>query len=203
MLIVNRLRRDKGRSTLNRKPLHRPLSRNNLLQRRCLADKAPRHRHEGKVITQGPNLRWESERLELRCDNGEVVCVMFAIDTYSHQIIGWTASTAGFTWDSPRNFMLMCVKRQFGQHRTPHAVEWLSDNGHANTSNEIVAFAIGLGLLPRFAPFRRTASTGVAESFARTFLADYFYGYGRRDAVTVLGLLDSWFEDYEARQSKA
>jgi len=140
MLIVNRPRHDKGCSTLNRKPLHRPLSQNNLLQRRFLTDKARGHLHDGKTITPGPNLRWESDRLELCCDNGEVVCVMFALDAYSHQIIGWTASTAGFTWDSPRNLMLMCVKRQFGQHRTPHAIEWLSDNGRANTSHETVTW---------------------------------------------------------------
>ncbi|OAJ52462.1 hypothetical protein A6V36_13695 [Paraburkholderia ginsengiterrae] len=202
MLIVNRLRRDKGRSNLNRKSLHRSMSQNNLLLH-CPSDKAPDHRHEGKIITPGPNLRWVSDNLELRCENGEIVRVTFAIDTYSHEIIGWTAGKVGFTGDSLRDFMRLCIKRRFRQHRTPHAVEWLSDKGRVNTSYETVAFAIGLGLLPRFAALSCTASKGVAESFARTLLVDYLYAYGRRDAVTVLAQLDSWFEGYGAHPRRA
>lgn len=198
MLIVKRRLRDKGHSALNRKPLYRPMSQNNLPQQRCPTDTAPGHRNEGKVITPGHNLRWESDRLELQCENGEIVRVAFAIDTYSHEIIGWTAGTAGFTEDSLRDFMRMCVKRRFGQNRTPHVVEWLSDKGHFNTSHETVAFAIGLGLRPRVAPLRCTASKGVAESFASTLLSDDFDAYGQRDAVTVLRQLDNWFEFYGA-----
>jgi putative transposase len=203
MHFVIRQRRDKGRPTLNRKPLYRPMRPKNLLLQLYPTDKAPDHRHGGKDITSGPNLRWVSDSLELRCENGEIVRMTFAIDTYSHQIIGWTAGSAGFTGDSLRDFMRMCVKRRFGQNRTPHAVEWLSDKGRINTSLETVAFATGLGLLPRFAPLSCTAFKGVAESFARTFLVDYLYAYGRRDAVTVLDHLDSWFEDYGAHSRRA
>lgn len=203
MFIVNRRRRDKERSTPNRTPLYRPMIQQNLLLQRYPTAKAPGYRREGKDITAAPTLRWVSDSLELRCENGEIVRMTFAIDTYSQQIIGWTAGTAGFTGDSLRDFMRMCVKRRFGQNPAPHAVEWLSDRGRINTSHETVAFATGLGLLPRFAPLGCTAFKGVAESFARTFLVDYLYAYGRRDAATVLGQLDSWFEDYGTRSRRA
>lgn len=48
----------------------------------------PIHAHEGSVITLASNQRWSSDGLEISCWNGEVVRIVFAIDTCDREIIG-------------------------------------------------------------------------------------------------------------------
>lgn len=88
------------------------------------------------------------------------------------------------------------MERRFGQYRTPHTLEWLTDNGSAYTAHETVAFARSLGLMPCFTPVRSPESNGMAESFVKTFKRDYVYVHDRPDAMAVLSQLDNWFEDY-------
>ncbi|WP_144159425.1 DDE-type integrase/transposase/recombinase [Paraburkholderia sp. BCC1885] len=170
------------------------MNKTNVLQR-CLTDRASGHRHDGEVIAPESNLRWISDGFELRCTNGESICVTFAIDADDREIIGWTAcSYSGYLLGVRcRDLMLMCVKRRFGHHRALHAVEWLSDNGHANTSHETVDFAISLGLVLSLPSPRQKY---LAESFANRFLRNYVNAHARPDAATVLGQLDNWFENY-------
>jgi putative transposase len=52
--------------------------------------------------------------------------------------------------------------------------------------------------MPRFTPIRSPESNGMAESFVKTFKRDYVRCNARPDARTVLGQLDSWFEDYNS-----
>lgn len=202
MFIVRRIPRDESHPILNHEPLHQPTDQNNLL-RRCLTEKASDYGSEGNLTTHGPNRRWVSDRLGIRCDNGDVVYAMIAVDTYSHLIMGWTADTASFTPDSRRNLMLMCVERQFWRPQAPHDVEWLSVEGRANTSQETGVFTNCLGLLLRVPASPHTALKSSAESLAKTFLTDFSYPYGRSDAATVLSQLDHRFKAYKARARKA
>jgi putative transposase len=92
--------------------------------------------------------------------------------------------------------MLVCVERRFGRYRTPHPVEWLTDNGNAYTARETIAFDPVLGLVPCFTPVRSPESNGMSESFVKTFKRDYVYVNDRPDARTVLAQLGVWFEDH-------
>lgn len=89
----------------------------------------PSRPHEGKVITLKSDLRWASDGFEISCWNGEVVRVIFAIDTCDREILAWEGTTGGFTGEMARNLMLMAVESRFGAYEAPHAVEWLTDNG--------------------------------------------------------------------------
>ncbi len=51
-------------------------------------------------------------------------------------------------------------------------------------------------LTARFTPIRSPEPNGMAESFVKTFKRDYVRCNPWLDAVTVLGCLDAWFEDY-------
>jgi putative transposase len=170
------------------------MNKNNVLHR-CLTERGSGHLHEGNVITPDSNLRWISDRFELQCANGDDVCITFAIDADDREIIGWTACKySGFLLGIRcRDLMLMCVRRRFGQHRAAQAVEWLSDNGHTNTSRETADFAISLGLV---LSLPSTKHRDLAESFAIRFLRNYVNAHAPPDAATVLGRLDNWFENY-------
>lgn len=194
--LLNRMRERRGQAAVNHKCVYRLMKQNSLLLTRHTGKPRIERPHEGKVITLRSNLRWSSDGFEIPCWNGEVVRVSFAIDTCDREIMAWEAGTGGYTGESIRNLMYLCVERRFGADSVPHVVEWLTDNGSAYTAHETIAFARSLGLVPCFTPVRSPESNGMAESFVKTFKRDYVYVNDRPDAMTVLSRLNDWFEDY-------
>ena len=95
-----------------------------------------------------------------------------------------------------RDLMIACVERRFGSTRTPHPVEWLSDNGSAYIARETRQIATALGLHLAFTPVRSPESNGISEAFVKTLKRDYARVTLLPDAQTVMALLPSWFEDY-------
>ena len=193
--LLNRARRLAGLPAINHKRVYRIMAQNSLLLARYTG-KIPSRAHEGKVITLRSNLRWASDGFEISCWNGEVVRVLFGIDTCDREILAWEGTTGGFTGEMARNLMLMAVESRFGAYEAPYAVEWLTDNGSCYTARETIEFGERLGLVPCFTPVRSPESNGMAESFVKTFKRDYVYVHDRPDAKTVLAQLESWFTDY-------
>jgi putative transposase len=114
------------------------------------------------------NQRWSSDGLEIPCWNGEVVRLVFAIDTCDREIIAWQAGTGGISGEMVRDLMLACVERRFNALRAPHPVQWLADNGSAYAAHETLEFAPALALVPCFTPVRSPESNGVSEAFVKT-----------------------------------
>ena len=193
--LLDKERLSSGLPQLNHKRIYRLMAQNGLLLQRYTG-RPPGRLHDGKIITIRSNLRWTSDGFEIACWNGEVVRVVFALDTCDREVMAWCASTGGFSGEMVRDLMLMAVERRFGGLRTLHPVQWLSDNGSAYRANETIDFAIGLGLAPCFTPVRSPQSNGMAEAFVKTFKRDYVYIHDRPDAQTVLSQLPRWFEDY-------
>jgi transposase InsO family protein len=193
--LINRQRRHQSLPALNHKRIYRLMRQNNLLLTRHTG-KPPGRLHEGNIITLRSNLRWASDGFEIPCWNRQVVRVTFVIDSCDREIIAWAATTGGFDGETVRDLMVLAVERRFGGSATPHAVEWLSDNGSAYTAHETLRLAHSLGLVPCFTPVRSPESNGMAEAFVKTFKRDYVYVHDRPDAATVLSQLDSWFDDY-------
>jgi transposase InsO family protein len=65
-----------------------------------------------------------------------------------------------------RDLTAACVERRFGALRTPHPVEWLSDNGSAYIAKETSQIAIALELA--FMPMRSPESNSISEAFVKT-----------------------------------
>ena len=95
-----------------------------------------------------------------------------------------------------RDLMLACVERRFGTTRTPHAVEWLSDNGPCYTARDTCEFARALGLVVCTTPSYSPESNGMAEAFVKTFKRDYVYLNRLPSAAEVIAQLPGWFADY-------
>lgn len=94
------------------------------------------------------------------------------------------------------NLMIACCERWFGATKTPHPVEWLSDNGSAYIAKETAQTAAALGLRLLHTPVRSPQSNGIAEAFVKTLKRDYARSAILADAETVMRLLPAWFEDY-------
>lgn len=193
--LLNRKRQSQYMERVNHKRVYRIMRQNGLLLTRY-DKRQPVRSHEGKIITIRSNLRWASDGFEIPCWNRDVVRVTFVIDTCDREVIAWAATTGGFDGQTVRDLMVLSVERRFGCLKTPHAVEWLSDNGSAYTARDTIAFGRSVGLASCFTPVRSPQSNGMAESFVKTFKRDYVYVNDRPDAATVLAQLNQWFEDY-------
>jgi putative transposase len=96
-----------------------------------------------------------------------------------------------------RDLMLEAVAMRVGKvQRMPHPVEWLSDNGPADTSAETRLFAEAIDLQVRTTPFYSPESNGMAEAFVKTSKRDYVRTHSLTDACIVLEQLPNWFNDY-------
>jgi transposase InsO family protein len=194
--VLNRQLRSEGLAPVNHKRVYRIMQAHSLLLARHYTER-PDLAHDGKVIVMRSNLRWCSDGFEFTCWNGEVVRGAFIIDAHDREIIAWCAvANAGISGSDVRDMMLEAVETRFGGHRAPHPVEMLSDNGSCYTAKETRIFARQLALRPCFTPVKSPQSNGISEAFVRTLKRDYVQVTPLPNAEVVLGLLPSWFEDY-------
>jgi len=193
--LVNRQQKAEGKPAINAKRVLRIMQVNKLTLERHTG-RRPGRTHDGVVIALRSNIRWCSDHFELACRNGELLRVLFAIDACDREVIAWSATTAGISGEMVRDLMIVCVERRFGTSKTPHLVEWLSDNGSAYIAKDTLDTATALGLQLCFTPVRSPESNGIAEAFVKTFKRDYARLFILPDAATVIALLPAWFEDY-------
>ena len=89
------------------------------------------------------------------------------------------------------------LEYRFGSStRTPHPIEWLTDNGSCYIKKETRDFAKELGFVVCTTPVRSPQSNGMAEAFVKTFKRDYVYLNDLPDAQSVMRQLAHWIEDY-------
>ena len=142
--LLNRARRASGAEPINHKRVFRLMAQGHLLLQPHVGHR-PIRAHEGRVITPASNQRWSSDGLEISCWNGEIVRLVFTIDTCDREIIAWQASTGGVSGEMVRDLMLACVEQRFNASRAPHSVQWLTDNGSAYAARDTLEFAAALG----------------------------------------------------------
>jgi transposase InsO family protein len=105
------------------------------------------------------------------CWNGEVVRVAFALDCHDREVIGWVATTAGISGEMIRDMMVRCVEQRFGDTRTPHPVQWLSDNGSIFAAHKTLEIAAALNLVPCFTPGRKPGKQRHGRGFRQNLQA--------------------------------
>ena len=194
--LVNRQRRAEEKPAINAKRVLRIMRRNGLTLERHTA-RRPGRTHDGVVIALRSNVRWCSDHLEIHARNREVVRVLFVLNGCDREIIAWlVVANAGISGEMVHDLMVAAVERRFGATRTPHPVEWLSDNGSAYIASDTADTAKALGLTQLFTPVRSPESNGMSEAFVKTLKRDYARVTILPDAETILALLPAWVEDY-------
>jgi transposase InsO family protein len=118
------------------------------------------------------------------------------MDCHDREVIAWAATTAGISGELIRDLMIACVEQRFGAVRTPHPIQWLSDNGSAYAAAKTIELATALGLVPCFTPVESPESNGIAEAFVKTFKRDYVRMNPIPDAATALAAIEAWMTDY-------
>lgn len=190
------LRRDGNAPAANHKRVYRLMRERRLLLPRFTG--LPQRPHEGRVITPRSDMRWCSDGFEIRCWSGERVHVAFSLDCCDREAIGWVAKAEHLVGEDIRDLMAASIEARFGAGtvRTPHPVQWLSDNGPPYTAQPTRDFGRDSGLLVCTTPAYSPESNGMAEAFVKTFKRDYVYLADLPNAATVLGQLPAWFHDY-------
>lgn len=105
------------------------MRQNTLLLERKPAVPPAKRTDTGRVAVKESNPWWCSDGLEFRCDNGEKLCVTFALDCGDREALHWAASTVGSDSEIVQDVMLGAVERCFGSGPPASPVEWLTDNG--------------------------------------------------------------------------
>jgi putative transposase len=194
--LLNRQLRGRGEPTVNAKRVLRIMQTQRLTLERHTA-RRPGRTHDGVIVAPHSNVRWCSDHLEIHARNRDVVRVLFVIDACDREIIAWSAvANAGVSGEMVRDLMLAAVERRFAATKTPHSVEWLSDNGSAYIAKDTADTARALGLLMLFTPIRSPESNGMSESFVKTLKRDYACINVLPDANAILAMLPDWIEDY-------
>jgi putative transposase len=169
--LVNRVLCSRGDASVNAKRVLRILQANGLTLAPHTA-RRPGRTHDGIVVALHSNVRWCSDHLELRCRDGAVVRVLFAIDACDREIMAWSAATTGVSAEMVCDLMIACCECRFGATKTPHPVEWLSDNGSAYIAKATAQTAAALDIRLLFTPVRSPQSNGIAEAFVKTLKRD-------------------------------
>ena len=94
------------------------------------------------------------------------------------------------------------MEARFGDVRTPHPVEWLSDNDPTDTASETRKFGRDTGLLVRTTQAHSPEFNGMAEAFVKTFKRDCVYVNDVKDAASIIGSHESYFADYKVRDAQ-
>lgn len=193
--LLNRALAERGQPKVNHKRIYRIMKIHHLLLQKHTG--RPIRSHEGTIITLQSNMRWCSDVFEIACENKERIRVAFAMDCCDRETLSYIATTGGITSEMIKDLMTEAIEYRFGLITTlPHRIEWLSDNGSAYTAHATSEFATLIGLTLCTTPYSSPESNGMAESFVKTFKRDYVSTHVLPDARTVMGLLPSWFEDY-------
>jgi transposase InsO family protein len=194
--LANRELASTGEPAVNHKRMFRIMRQNGMLLARHTGRRIGRL-HDGKVVVMRSNLRWCSDGFEITCWNGDIVRAAFIVDAHDREIIAWQAvAGAGISGSMVRDMMLEAVETRFAALRSPHPLEWLTDNGSAYTAKDTRDFATALNLVPCFTPVQSPESNGISEAFVKTFKRDYVRINPLPDALTALRQIAGWFEDY-------
>jgi len=157
--------------------------------------------HLGQVQQPASNQRFCSDIFTIPCWSGEVVSVGFVIDCHDREVLAHVAAPRSLTGADIRTLMERSLWKRFGEAalKTPHPVQWLSDNGPQYTATASVFYAHELGYVPITTPAYSPQSNGMAEAMVKTLKRDYVAGADLRDAESVLLQLGQWIEDYNTR----
>lgn len=192
--MINKMRKIKGASKVNRKKVYRIMDMHGLLLKKELIKRD--HEATGKIITLHSNTRWCSDAFEIHCYNGEKVYVAFCLDTHDREAVSYIAYDRPLLAVDIQKLMIESVNKRFGKDKAPRGIQFLSDRGAIYRAKETIEMGRRLGLKSCFTKAYTPQSNGMSESLVGTMKRDYVYTSDCVDAKTTLGMIEGWFKDY-------
>jgi putative transposase len=194
--VLNRLLVKEGQTPVNHKRVYRIMKQNKLLLPKHIGYK-PERMHEGKVITIKSNTRWCSDSLQIRCWDGNIVEMVFVMDTCDREIVSFKGKVGYLKEIDVQNMLVMAVENRFPKSlHIPFCIEWLTDNGKIFTAKKTQGIAKEMGFFSCQTPAYSPESNGMSEAFVKRFKQDYVYVNELWTAENVVKMIPDWVEDY-------
>ena len=192
--MINKMRKNDGKSTYNKKRILRVMRMNGLVYPKSSVHRV--HEATGKVMTLHSNTRWCSDCFEIKCFSGEKVYVIFVLDTCDREVIGVIAKTSPILAVDVQSIMVESVEKRFGQTFALRMIQFLTDRGSIYRAKETRLLGLSLNLQCCFTMAYSPESNGMAEALVKTIKRDYVYTSDCLNPEAVLNMIQEWFKDY-------
>lgn len=192
--MLNKQRGLEGLKAINKKKIHRIMSKNNLILPKNKIHR--NHQSTGKVMSLFSNIRWCSDCFEIKCFNGEKVFVSFVLDTCDREVISYLSKSEPILSQDIQEIILNAVESRFPNGKPVRTIEFLSDRGAIYRAHNVVQFTKELNLKSCFTASYSPESNGMSEALVKTIKRDYVYVSDCESAQVVMELLPHWINDY-------
>ena len=192
--MINKMRKNAGKSTYNNKRILRVTRMNGLVYPKSSVHRV--HEATGKVMTLHSNTRWCSDCFEIKCFSGEKVYVIFVLDTCDREVIEVIAKTSPILAVDVQSIMVESLEKRFGQTKAPRMIQFLSDRGSIYRAKETKLIGLTKNLQCCFTMAYSPESNGMAVALVKTMKRDYVYTNDCVDPEAVLKMIPEWFKDY-------
>lgn len=175
------------------------MSGNNLLSPHRSQYRPP-NPHDGRIITEAPNVMWGSDGTKIRTVDEGWVWVFSVADHWNTECLGWHVCKKGdrFAAYEP---ISQAVKGTYGslEKNTAKGLKIRIDNGSQYTSDYFLEQVKHLGIEASFGLVRQPETNGVAERFHRTLKEQILEGRAFKNTDEVRQAVRSFIEIYNEK----
>lgn len=192
-----RLKRQKVRVGRNR--VLRIMKENNLLSphRGIYAPKTP---HDGKIITEAPNVMWCSDGTKIFTAEDGWIWLFSVEEHWNAECLGWHVCKTGDRFAALEPIM-QGVKDVYGSlgKGIANGLKLRIDHGTQYTSDYFLKQIAHLGIQESFGLVQQPQSNGVAERFNRTLKEQIINGRTFRNAEEVRDAVRQFVQQYNTK----
>ena len=153
--------------------------------------------HDGRIITDAPNVMWGSDGTKVLTVDDGWVWIFSVADHWNTECLGWHVCKKGdrFAAYEP---ISQAIKKIYGGHRKDIAtgLKLRIDNGSQYTSDYFLDQVQYLGVEASFGLVRQPETNGVAERFHRTLKEQIFEGKVFKDIDEVRDAVRKFVDVY-------
>jgi transposase InsO family protein len=159
----------------------------------------PANDHDGKIITEAPNVMWGTDATQIATVEHGKVWLFAVIEHWNAEAVGWHVAKIGDRYAATQA-VAMAVKAVFGETdagiargvllRHDHGSQFMADH----FQNQVKFW----GLAPSFAFVAEPETNGVAERFFRTFKDQIVHGRIYSTIDQVRDAVRTFFDRYNA-----
>lgn len=179
-----------------RKRILRIMRENNLLSPHRVP-KAPPREHDGKIITDEPDIMWATDGAKVFTLDDGWGWVFAAVEHWNAECMGWHVTKKGNRFAALEP-VSMALEREFGraERGIARGISLRTDNGNVYTSGHFTKQIKSWGFAPSYAYVSEPETNGVVERFFRTLKEQSIYGRAFKNLEEVRQAVAEFVELY-------
>lgn len=168
-MVLNRLRKENGKTPINRKRISRLMSVHQIYSsfrptsRKRYPEVTPEEKMENvlgrKFMAKKPNQKWCTDVTEMKLENGTKIYISTILDLYDRYPVGWHISTRNDT-----ELVNRTLEKAL-ENNDPDGVLFHSDRGFQYTRKAFQTYLKNNGLIPSMSRVSHCIDNGPMEGF--------------------------------------